>query len=77
MTIETDRRTALVTGGARRIGRAIVRDLAAHGWAVVIHCNNSVAEAEAEAQAAGALGHGGRVHSDRPVPRTKSWRHPP
>ncbi|RUY10355.1 short-chain dehydrogenase, partial [Mesorhizobium sp. M7A.F.Ca.CA.004.12.1.1] len=31
--------TALVTGGARRIGRAIVEDLAAHGFAVAIHCN--------------------------------------
>ena len=28
---------ALVTGGARRIGRAIAEDLAAHGWAVAIH----------------------------------------
>jgi NAD(P)-dependent dehydrogenase (short-subunit alcohol dehydrogenase family) len=36
-----------VTGGARRIGAAIVRDLAKHGWAVAIHCNNSVAEADA------------------------------
>jgi len=41
----TDRRIALVTGGARRIGAAIVRDLASHGWAVAIHCNTSVAEA--------------------------------
>jgi NAD(P)-dependent dehydrogenase (short-subunit alcohol dehydrogenase family) len=35
----------LVTGGARRIGRAIARDLAAHGFAVVIHCNRSLQEA--------------------------------
>ncbi|GLS32364.1 NAD(P)-dependent dehydrogenase, short-chain alcohol dehydrogenase family [Mesorhizobium albiziae] len=34
-------RTALVTGGARRIGKAIVEDLAAHGFAVAIHCNTS------------------------------------
>jgi NAD(P)-dependent dehydrogenase (short-subunit alcohol dehydrogenase family) len=33
---------AIVTGGARRIGRAIVEDLAAHGWAVAIHCHGSV-----------------------------------
>ena len=33
--------TALVTGGAQRIGRAIVQDLAAAGWAVAIHCHNS------------------------------------
>ena len=32
---------ALVTGGAKRIGRAIVEDLAAHGWAVAIHCHVS------------------------------------
>ncbi|HMB48000.1 MAG TPA: SDR family oxidoreductase [Afifellaceae bacterium] len=51
MAIETSPRTALITGGARRIGRTIVRDLAAHGWAVAIHCNRSVAEAETEAQA--------------------------
>ena len=38
-------KTALVTGGARRIGKAIVRDLAAHGFAVVIHCNRSKEEA--------------------------------
>ncbi|TCR69858.1 SDR family oxidoreductase [Bosea sp. BK604] len=38
---------ALVTGGARRIGRAIVERLAAEGYAVVIHCQNSLAEAQA------------------------------
>ncbi len=37
---------ALVTGGARRIGRAIVEDLASNGWAVAIHCNHSRKEAE-------------------------------
>ena len=42
-------RTALVTGGGARIGKAIVRDLAAHGWAVAIHANSSTASAEAEA----------------------------
>ncbi len=38
--------TALVTGAARRIGRAIALDLARHGWAVVVHYNRSKAEAE-------------------------------
>jgi NAD(P)-dependent dehydrogenase (short-subunit alcohol dehydrogenase family) len=38
--------TALVTGGAKRIGRAIVEDLAAHGFAVAIHANRSFADAE-------------------------------
>lgn len=42
-----DRKTALVTGGARRIGRAIVEDLAAHGWAVAVHHGRSAEEAEA------------------------------
>ncbi|MBM3503985.1 MAG: SDR family oxidoreductase [Alphaproteobacteria bacterium] len=37
--------TALVTGAARRIGRAIAVDLARHGWAVAIHCSQSVDEA--------------------------------
>lgn len=39
-------RTALVTGGARRIGKAIVEDLAARGFAVAIHCNRSREEAD-------------------------------
>jgi NAD(P)-dependent dehydrogenase (short-subunit alcohol dehydrogenase family) len=47
----TDRiKTALVTGGAKRIGRAIVRDLAADGFAVAIHCNRSVDEGAALAE---------------------------
>lgn len=37
---------ALVTGGARRIGRAIAENLARNGFAVAIHCRDSVAEAQ-------------------------------
>lgn len=37
---------ALVTGGARRIGRAVVERLAAEGYAVAIHCNGSRDEAD-------------------------------
>lgn len=40
-------KVALVTGGARRIGAAIVRALHASGMDVVIHCNASRAEADA------------------------------
>ncbi len=50
------RKVALVTGGAKRVGAAIVRALAAEGYAVVIHCNTSRAEAEALAGEIGASG---------------------
>lgn len=40
-------RSAIVTGGGKRIGAELVRALAADGWHVVIHCNTSTVEAEA------------------------------
>lgn len=40
-------RTAIVTGGAKRIGAEIARALAADGWHLLIHCNRSREEAEA------------------------------
>ncbi|GLR49788.1 SDR family oxidoreductase [Shinella yambaruensis] len=49
-------RTALVTGGAKRIGKAIVEDLVAHGFAVAIHANTSLEDAEAMARAFNAGG---------------------
>jgi NAD(P)-dependent dehydrogenase (short-subunit alcohol dehydrogenase family) len=42
--------TVLVTGGARRMGRAITEDLARHGYAVAIHADRSIEEAEALAE---------------------------
>ena len=47
-------RTAIVTGGAKRIGCEISRALASDGWHVLIHCNRSRAEAEALAGELGA-----------------------
>jgi NAD(P)-dependent dehydrogenase (short-subunit alcohol dehydrogenase family) len=52
-------RVALVTGGARRIGRAIVEDLAADGWAVAIHYRQS--REAAENLAATIVSAGGRA----------------
>jgi NAD(P)-dependent dehydrogenase (short-subunit alcohol dehydrogenase family) len=43
--------TVLVTGGAKRIGRAICEHFAGQGWHVVIHYHASRAEAEALAAA--------------------------
>ena len=47
---------ALVTGAAKRIGRAIARDLARHGWAIAIHYNRSAAAAEDVAEEIVAAG---------------------
>ena len=38
-------RVAVVTGGARRIGAAIVNSLIDDGWAVIVHCNRSLTQA--------------------------------
>ena len=40
-------KTVLVTGGAKRLGRALVLDLARHGWNVALHYNSSEKEARA------------------------------
>lgn len=58
-------RTAIVTGGAKRIGGALCRALAEDGWHLVIHCNHSVAEAEA---LAGELGNSVTVSADLASP---------
>jgi NAD(P)-dependent dehydrogenase (short-subunit alcohol dehydrogenase family) len=41
---------ALVTGGSKRIGKAIALDLAAHGFTLAIHCNGSRTDADALAR---------------------------
>jgi len=43
------RPVALVTGAARRIGREIALDLAAHGWDIAVHHRSSAADAQATA----------------------------
>jgi len=52
----SSRRAALVTGGARRIGRAIVGALAEEGYAVAIHCHRSLAAAQRLAKQVAAEG---------------------
>lgn len=58
-------RTALVTGGAKRLGATLVRALAADGFAVAIHYRES--RREAQALAAEIIAAGGRataLHAD-------------
>lgn len=50
------RRSVLITGGSRRIGRAIAIDLAAHGWRVAIHYGSQREEAERVLSEIEALG---------------------
>ena len=49
---------ALVTGGAKRLGRATALDLARAGWGVAVHFKASQADADAVVAAARALGVG-------------------
>jgi NAD(P)-dependent dehydrogenase (short-subunit alcohol dehydrogenase family) len=53
---ETLPRAALVTGAAKRVGRALALALAADGFDVALHCHRSRAEAEDLAREIGALG---------------------
>lgn len=45
-TNKQEAKVALVTGGARRIGAAIVKKLHAAGYKVVIHCRHTLTEAQ-------------------------------
>jgi len=58
-------RTAIVTGGARRIGAALCRALSEDGWHLLIHCRESVDEAE---QLAAELGNAACVSTDLAAP---------
>ncbi len=51
MASTTPPETVLITGAARRIGRALAEDLAAAGWRVAVHCHASADAAEETAQA--------------------------
>jgi NAD(P)-dependent dehydrogenase (short-subunit alcohol dehydrogenase family) len=49
-------KTVLVTGAAKRLGRAIALDLARHGWNIALHYNSSEKEARATAEDARTAG---------------------
>ena len=53
--------TALITGAAKRIGRAIALDLAAHGWDIAIHYNKSYKNAGEVAEEVRAVGRRGET----------------
>jgi NAD(P)-dependent dehydrogenase (short-subunit alcohol dehydrogenase family) len=60
MAADKPRQTALITGGAVRVGAALARALAADGWHVAINYHSSQAKAEAllgQIQADGGDGH--------------------
>ena len=49
-------KTALVTGAAKRLGRAIVLELAAAGWNIALHYHGSADDAQKTAEEARAFG---------------------
>ena len=54
-------KAVLITGAAKRIGRALAEALAADGWAIAIHYSGS--QTEAEQLAADITAHGGKAIS--------------
>jgi NAD(P)-dependent dehydrogenase (short-subunit alcohol dehydrogenase family) len=50
------KKSVLVTGSAKRIGRRLALDLAADGFDVAVHCNVSIADAHEVAEAITRLG---------------------
>ena len=78
MQVSPHKKTALITGAARRIGRAIALELAKGGWQVAIHYRHSRTDAEALAaeikknggQAIALAGDLGRLEDvERLIPR--------
>jgi pteridine reductase len=57
MSDPLDKPVALVTGGAIRVGQAIVRELAARGYRVAIHANQSLDRAQELVGELSGLGH--------------------
>jgi NAD(P)-dependent dehydrogenase (short-subunit alcohol dehydrogenase family) len=55
-TMEAMNKWVLVTGAARRIGRAIALDLAAHGWDIIVHYHKSSTDAQKLAEEIQGLG---------------------
>ena len=55
--MQTHERVALVTGGAVRVGAAIVRELAARGYRVAVHANTSLDRAQSLVDELAASGH--------------------
>ena len=44
--MQSNQKIALITGGARRLGRVIALDLAAAGWDVAVHFGSAGEDAE-------------------------------
>lgn len=57
MSRTIDSPVALVTGGAVRVGRAIVRELAARGYRVAVHANTSLDRAQELVEELASSGH--------------------
>jgi len=53
---ELSPKTVLITGAAKRLGRAIALDLAQHGWDVAVHYKSSNEHGDEAAAAIGAYG---------------------